>query len=106
VREFLKDGVGLVFLATIAATVAILSVWLTAQEKPVRPMRQWELGELPRETEPVDWGQQGVPKVRVDVFDTEGVCLYVTRAYLSTRDWQVNTVAVPKTQLPKGTGCQ
>jgi hypothetical protein len=40
----------------------------------------------------------------VAVIDTEGVCLYIVRTFSS--DGGAGIAAVPKTQLPKGTGCQ
>ena len=95
-RRFLKGvGLGLAFQALVVATLVIVNVYVKAQEKPVRETRQWEVATLPI----VDW-KYG--PVRVDVIDTEGVCLYVTR--LAGKSSAI--AAVPKTQLPKGAGCQ
>lgn len=67
------------------------------QEKPARPTRTWRAFELP----PIEWRMN---RVYVDVIDTEGVCLYVTRSDNAAN--QVALAAVPKSQLPPGTGCQ
>jgi hypothetical protein len=90
----------------VGVIVGLVARKVTAQEKPAREMRQWQVGYLPPGEDDKEEAQRRVPATRVDVFDTEGVCLYVTRIYMASQDWQVNTVAVPKTQLPKGTGCQ
>jgi hypothetical protein len=46
-------------------------------------------------------------RTRVDVFDTEGVCVYVVRQYGNAEYKSSSGItAVPKTLLPKGAGCQ
>ena len=79
---------GLMILTALIATSS-------AQEKPVRETRTWQVVTLPS----MGWGTAG--EVRVDVIDTEGVCLYVSRY-----GGKSGIAAVPKTQLPKGAGCQ
>lgn len=71
-----------------------------AQERPERETRTWQALTLPEANYHAD--------ARVDVIDTQGVCLYVVR----TATWGSSSVpaamfaAVPKTQLPAGAGCQ
>ncbi len=82
-------GAMLVLAGFVAAT------WITghAQERPDRPTRQWRAATID-----YTWGGQA----QVDIVDTEGVCLYVI-----ARAGQGGAIAaVPKTQLPPGTGCQ
>lgn len=88
-----------VFLITSPAWlglgIAVISEYgLKAQEKPVRELRSWQMIQLP----PMAFLEPGT---RIDVVDTEGVCIYVARW---SNGMQISTV--PKTQLPKGTGCQ
>lgn len=63
-------------------------------EPPPHPQRQWTITELP--------GDMWVSSARIDVVDTAGVCLYVIRS----GSHQPSIMAVPKSQLPKGAGCQ
>jgi hypothetical protein len=60
--------------------------------------RSWQVAELGHGDN--DW----YPWTRIDVIDTAGVCLYVSRTNAS--DGGSTIVAVPKTQLLKGVGCQ
>jgi hypothetical protein len=84
---------------------------IVGQEKPVRPMRQWQLGwvRLPERNHEFE--------AKIDVFDTEGVCLYVAstqreddRGFGDTSrlglSQSVAITAVSKADLPVGTGCQ
>jgi hypothetical protein len=48
-------------------------------------------------------GTGGYYPGRVDIFDTNGICIYL---YSSSSERAGNMVAIPKTQLPTGTGCQ
>lgn len=56
--------------------------------------RAWQVAHLERQ----EWSENGT---RIDVVDTAGVCLYIARWVKG-----VEITAVPKTQLPKGAGCQ
>lgn len=94
----------------IAGLLAIgWTVRAIAQEAPARPLRVWQMGWVPLARQ----GEQ-MQQLRVDVFDTEGVCLYVVtgQGYDSgiqgalAMSQAAAIAAVPKTQLPKGTGCQ
>lgn len=90
------------FRATVTLTALIvLSAigfgLIAAQERPDRPTRAWRAHELPK----VDWRAGGVI---VDIIDTEGVCLYITRTDGEAKAPAL--AAVPKTQLPPGAGCQ
>ena len=78
---------------------AMLGVAAARQEKPARETRTWRAFELPS-------GRAGF-RADVDVIDTEGVCLYVLRGESGRMGvTPVALAAVPKTQLPPGTGCQ
>lgn len=66
---------------------------LHSQERSARPTRHWEAAGFSYN----DW-----TSARVDVVDMEGVCLYV----VARSGDPIAVTAVPKTQLPKGTGCQ
>lgn len=76
-----------------------------AQEKPERETRQWHVSMIPFAGGENGGGPGGYRAVRVDVIDTEGVCLYVARTFVGDGKAPAIT-AVPKTQLPKGAGCQ
>lgn len=60
--------------------------------------RTWQAIELTRDSRLLN-------RVRVDVVETAGVCLYVARAYAGDH-LPPAIAAVPKTALPPGTGCQ
>jgi hypothetical protein len=62
-----------------------------AQEKSPRATRMWNVAT--------------VNGAAVSIIDTEGVCVYVAVPSWS-REHSPAIAAVPKTQLPKGTGCQ
>lgn len=95
----------LMMIGACFGIVALAFVHAHAQEKPARPTRQWQLGALPWSYESAE--QRWYRDVRLDVFDTEGVCLYVARAAdSSSNDGTLSVTSVPKTQLPKGAGCQ
>lgn len=97
----MKDIHPITWLLAVAA-VAVFGVvvpFAARQEKPARETRTWRAYELPG----VDWRVGGV---LIDVVDTEGVCLYIARADRSSQPMPVALAAVPKTQLPSGTGCQ
>jgi hypothetical protein len=84
-------------LIIVAAVVLTAAAALDAlQEKPDRPTRTWRAADVPL----VDWRAAAV---LVDVVDTAGVCVYVARG---DGHGEVAIAAVPKTQLPAGTGCQ
>lgn len=68
-----------------------------AQEKPARPTRQWLASEITYRDGSFS---------RVDVIDTEGVCLYVAVRGSFVVPNNIAITAVPKTQLPAGVGCQ
>jgi hypothetical protein len=78
-------------VAFIAVCIAVSYVISHSQEKDPSypPTRTWEISEMQSQ--------------RVSVVDTAGVCLYVA---WNTWDHSVAMAAVPKTQLPKGAGCQ
>jgi len=87
-------GAVLAFLGGLA--VAAIA---TRQEQPAHQTRTWRAFELPS-------GHAGY-EADVDVIDTEGVCLYTIRGrWGSAGLTPVAIAAVPKTQLPPGTGCQ
>lgn len=86
----------LVLVALIASTAAVA---LFAQEKPAKPTRDWNLGWLPRIITPGILPI--VQEVRIHVFDTEGVCLYVARVANN-----VALTSVSKKDLPSGAKCQ
>lgn len=69
-----------------------------AQEKSARPTRAWQVWTIPE--------VGAYDEVRVDVVDTEGVCLYIERTYPGAHSKPSAITAVPKTQLPQGVGCQ
>lgn len=101
-------------LLALGAAIVSAAISDAKQERPERPMRQWQLGWVgPAERD----GDDAARRVRLDVFDTEGVCLYVVSGYhryveTNGQDDAVAiglaaaVTAVPKTQLPKGAGCQ
>lgn len=107
-----------IYLLILGILVSIVSIALLAQEKPARPMRSWQLGWLPL----VDRTHEG--EFRVDVFDTEGVCLYIVSGQRFKEEARgtsgvsdaisdalalsqaVAMTAVSKKDLPPGTGCQ
>jgi hypothetical protein len=105
---------GLIVGASLAVLIYLGVETARAQEAPARPMKSWQLGWLPgidnADTENMD------RRFRVDVYDTEGVCLYVVSGYQRTEPIRLDVpialgmtsaiAAVPKTQLPKGAGCQ
>jgi hypothetical protein len=83
-------------VATWLAVTALLIASLRGyygQEKPVRETRMWKIAD-------------NVNGARVAVIDTEGVCLYVVTGEVYAQGTVPAVAAVPKTQLPKGTGCQ
>lgn len=89
-------------LLVFCLLVILYTLAVRAQEKdPAYPAtRSWVLGTYDRLVNP-DY------KNRIVVIDTAGVCLYLMEAAAS--NWagvQSQLVAVPKTQLLKGTGCQ
>lgn len=71
----------------------------------------WLIGQVHAQpAERVDRGTQQwaiIPvagdRIRLRVIETSGVCLYLANDYTATG---VAIAAVPKTQLPPGTGCQ
>lgn len=89
------------FCAALLGAIVGNAIPSRAQEKPVRETRQWHVAMLPFAG---TGAGAGYTAVRVDVIDTEGVCLYVGRTYAATKAPTIT--AVPKTQLPKGAGCQ
>lgn len=105
--KFVCWGLGMVF-----AVLAVVSA-VKAQEQPQKPHKQWQLGWVPL-------GENDAHEydAKVTVIDTEGVCLYVVtghREKLHVNVSHADTIAlgvttaitaVPKTQLPKGAGCQ
>lgn len=101
-----------------ALGAAMVSAAMTSakQEAPARPMRQWQLGWA-KGVLTSERDDDRARVTRVDVFDTEGVCLYVAQSAHATdvgfsdgraisEGLSVAITAVPKTQLPKGVGCQ
>lgn len=100
------------YAVLFALGAAIVSAAMTSakQEAPVRPHRSWQLGWVPLSEGGHEWD------ARITVIDTEGACLYVvTSARGAQAGFSNPTVAisdsvaitaVPKTQLPKGAGCQ
>lgn len=68
--------------------------------------QQWVLGSI-RVAES-DWPDHPRMNLRIDVFDTAGVCVYVASSFIYGHDTgPIGTIAaVPKTQLPPGAGCQ
>lgn len=108
----------LTVLALIVLTVsmsggAVVALMLNAAvqdlERPSRPTqnkryptKSWHVATLP---EAKSYGS-GYPPARVDVIDTEGVCLYVVRNWATGEGNSPAMVAVPKTMLPPSTGCQ
>lgn len=85
VRRATRRGLILGWIALVCfATFVMLQVHYKAQ-KPERETQQWTI----RSTRG-NWGD-------VRVIDTAGVCLYYTYEGIA---------AVPKSQLPVGTGCQ
>ncbi len=92
-------SIGAKSLIAAVATVLALTIGMAmAQEKPPRATRSWQAFTI-------DEGglQPRYTPVRLNVIDTEGVCLYVAREWYGN---SVSIAAVPKTQLPPGTGCQ
>lgn len=90
-------------LGTLGLTLCLWS-WsaVSAQERSGPQTVVWQAVEIP-----VSYATDGrsVPGTIVNVVDTAGVCLYISRPI--SNDWNGPTIAaVPKTQLPKGTGCQ
>jgi hypothetical protein len=88
-----------VYLIVIVAGVFMLAITLysisvTAQ-KAERGTTQWQI--------PLDGTTFSGPLLRV--VDTTGVCLYVMQGG-AEYGARVAVAAVPKTQLPAGTGCQ
>lgn len=63
--------------------------------------RTWHVAHL-AEDRPKD-GMKGYYQVRVDVIETEGTCIYISRGWLQPTH---NLSIIPKSQLPKGVGCQ
>lgn len=93
-RELLA---GVFFLGVVMLGVSQNFV-VYPQEKPVRETRQWHVAMIPGVND------NEYVAVRIDVVDTEGVCLYVGRTYGTVKAPTIT--AVPKSQLPTGTGCQ
>ena len=82
-------------LLLISCRHAILERAVHAQEKSPRQTRQWLAATIR--------GDNFIQNdIDVHVIDTEGVCLYIARR----SGTKVAIAAVPKTQLPSGTGCQ
>jgi hypothetical protein len=81
---------GLVFLALTAKAQRL------ERERPAHVTTHWTVHEL----------RGGYQESQVDVIDTAGVCLYVVRSKAFTRPTSPAIAAVPKSQLPPGTGCQ
>lgn len=93
----MSDNVKRLLLVVYVAGLAVAGLYAKQERDPLYPQtRTWQAVQLP----PAPW----VDGTRIDVVDMAGVCLYVTRVYGSAAALQ--TVVVPKTQLPKGTGCQ
>jgi hypothetical protein len=66
--------------------------------QPAHVTKQWAVSVLPR--------YDGLRWTQVDVIDTAGVCLYVARSEAFSQALSPAIAAVPKSQLPAGTGCQ
>jgi hypothetical protein len=81
---FIVWGIALGVLGTI------LAMDQTHAQKAERATQQWTLPNV-----------TGWYNAEVHVYDTAGVCLYVL-----VGDARGGIAAVPKTQLPQGTGCQ
>jgi hypothetical protein len=98
----------LAFIIGGSFMVGVTLTRLVAQEKdPSYPQtRQWQIGSL--------YSNGTYATGAVVVFDTAGVCLYVVTSridgvspFKGGSEGQIHTIAaVPKTQLPKGAGCQ
>lgn len=86
-----------VLILSGAALVAVAVYIVHAQERSAFQTRQWTVGVIT---------YSSLENARVDVIETEGVCLYVAVAGIDPRHRVATLAAVPKTQLPKGTGCQ
>jgi hypothetical protein len=92
-----------IFALCYAATFVAIKL-SAAQEKDSSypPTRSWVLGSFER------WPGAASGFVnQIRIVDTAGVCLYILEAEQSSFVHQrTQFVAVPKTQLPKGAGCQ
>lgn len=78
-------------LAPVVIGLSIITARAAGQEKPARQTHTWE----------AVYTQRGV---HVEIVDTEGVCLYIATRTASVDPLAIT--AIPKTQLPAGTGCQ
>jgi hypothetical protein len=92
-------------LCLIAAFAGAVVITVhAAQEKDASypPTRSWVLGSFER------WpGSVSGFVNQIRVVDTAGVCLYILESEQGSFEHQrTQLVAVPKTQLPKGAGCQ
>jgi hypothetical protein len=92
---------------------------VAVEKDPTYPKtHQWTLAELTNLAVTERQGDNGVRKTRIMVVDTAGVCLYVAQSAHSdslsnhfdyaalSEGLAVAMVAVPKTQLKPGVGCQ
>ena len=83
----------------LGATIGHLQV---ERPHPSTP-KAWTIHELPR----AYTNGGNISLAKIDVIDTQGVCLYVARSWADgNQDSTVAITAVPKTQLPTGSGCQ
>ncbi len=92
----------LTFLFLLVAVIGLFVRTSAQEHDPSYPQtRTWILSVFNRQLGGGEW------KHTVRVVDTAGVCLYIldsdAPSWESTRS---QMVAVPKTQLPKGAGCQ
>jgi hypothetical protein len=97
-RGFVEAAVlGLVCGVIVSAAVSVARAAMQERQDDYPQTRTWVA---------LDQGQTSSPlyrPLRVRVIDTAGVCLYVAQGYAND---DVAISAVPKTQLPKGAGCQ
>ncbi len=87
---------------TVSSVLTMLLMSPAHAQKAERGTQQWV---LPIEN-PADYRLRSV---QIHVVDTNGVCLYVARdtnGYGEGWTPALAMVAVPKTQLPQGAGCQ
>ena len=80
----------------------LVTITMRAQEK--REPRTWRVMMLQEVGD--NLSLTAYRAVRIDVVDTDGVCLYVARQFRSGAGDSPSIVAVPKTQLASGKGCQ
>lgn len=91
----MRDEVKIATVITVLMLgLGALVAWVSAQEQQY-VTRKWRVAV-------VDSGD-GYSKAKVDVIDTEGVCLYIAHEFTNDR---IAITAVPKTSLRPGVGCQ